>query len=139
ASELRPHARSGTIDKTVGYPRIWYWTRGTELLVWFDPKNRQILGLQLRWLGQWVFRERLHAPHTGYLEAFQQPDHGGRAKGDEILIHHQPADPDLLLKAGQFLVSVPAPLPGYLFWQFLESGKPLELPANLVEPLQDAG
>lgn len=132
ASELAPHAKSGTIDKSVGLPRLWYSTRGTELLVWFDAKTKMTMGLQLRWLGQWVFRERLHAPATGYLEAFEQPDHGGRAKPGEILIHHSPADAEMLQRAGQFLISVPAPLPGYLFWQFLESGRPMELPASLL-------
>jgi hypothetical protein len=132
ASELVAHPLSGQVDKTVGFPRLWYRTQGTELLVWYDPATRLTVGLQLRWLGQWVFRERNHATHTGYLEAFEQPDHGGRAKGKEILIAHNPGDPELLQRAGQFLVSVPSPLPGYVLWQFLESGKPMELPAALL-------
>ncbi len=133
ASELVAHPASGQVDKTVGFPRLWYSTQGTELLVWYDPAVRLTVGIQLRWLGQWVFRERNHAPLTGYLEAFEQPNHGGRAKADEILIAHNPADAELLQRAGQFLVSVPAPLPGYVLWQFLESGKPMELPATLTQ------
>jgi hypothetical protein len=135
ASEMVPHPKSGTVDKSVGYPRLWHSTRGTELLVWYDPKTRMTLGLQLRWLGQWVFRERLHPPQTGYLEAFEQPDHGQRVKNKELLIVHQPADAELLLRASQFLAALPESLPGYLLWQFLESGKPVELPASALMPV----
>ncbi len=133
AQAMRVHPKSGTIDATVKLPRLWYSTRGTELLAWFDPKTRMTLGIQLRWLGQWVFRERLHAPQTGYLGELESPDHGNRAKADELLFAHQPADADLLQKAGQFLVALPDPLPGYLLWQFLESGQPMELPARLFD------
>lgn len=134
AGQLVANPKSGTKDPSVGIPRLWYGTRGTELLVWYEPKDYLILGLQLRWLGQWVFREREHLPHTGYLEAFDQPNHGGRAKAGEILIHHQPADNELLQRAGQFLASVPAPLPGYVLWKFLENGKSVELPKGLITP-----
>lgn len=138
ANDLVVHEKSGTIDKSVGFPRIWYSTQGTELLIWFDPKTNMILGLQLRWLGQWVFRERRHPTQTGYLADFGTMEHGGRAKGTELLIQHQPAEVELLQRAGQFLVAVPKPLPGYLLWQFLESGQSMELPNSLLHPQKKA-
>lgn len=130
AQEMQSHPKSGTVDKSIGYPRLWYSGRGTELLVWYNPKDRLTLGIQLRWLGQWVFRERLHAPQTGYLVGFEISETGRRIKNDELLIAHSPADAELLLRASQFLAALPESMSGYLLWQFLESGKPMELPLS---------
>jgi hypothetical protein len=134
AHALVAHEKSAAIDRSVGFPRLWYFTEGAELLVWFDSKTHLLFGLQLRWVGQWVFRERRQPAQTGLLAPSQPIEAGSRARGAEIAVHHPEADTELLRRAGQFLVAVPKPLPGRLLWQFLENGQPIELPETLFSP-----
>ncbi len=67
-----------------------------------------------------------------YLVGFEVCDTGRRLKNDELLIAHSPADAELLLRASQFLAALPEAMSGYLLWQFLESGKPMELPLSSI-------
>ncbi len=133
AAELLENLQSTEVDRAVGFPRLWYSTAGTELLIWYERDTLSVLGLQLRWIGQWVFRERRQPPQTGYLAEFSGSNHGSRAKRNEIKTFHAIPDAQLLQRAGQFLVSVPRPLPGNLLWQFLENGMQIRLPEALCQ------
>ena len=138
ACDLMPHAGSGTEDPKLGYPRLWYaGGRATELLVWYNAGSsadhrKMIVALQLCWLGKWVFREHQQPVQTGHLKDGFHNAAGFRVSPDELLKNHEEADQDLMHQAAQFLVAVPRPLPGYLLWQFLETGEQVYLSGDLI-------
>lgn len=133
ATELLPAAGNATQDPESGHLRLWYEARGqTQLLVWVEKERLHLQGLQLRWLGQYVSREYQGRAETGYLADLSLPKDGMRLRPEEVLVRHRETNPELLHSAAQFLAAVGAPLPGYLFWQFLERGESVFLPSTVL-------
>lgn len=135
AGDLRPTKGNQSEDPIKGFPRLWYQARGqTELIVWYHADLKSIQCLQLKWLGQWVFREFQRPAQTGYLGEISLDQNGAEVDPADLLVLHKGADPDMLQGAAQFLGAVPPPLPGYLLWQFLETGGQIVLPSSVFEP-----
>lgn len=134
AGDLRPTKGNQTEDSKRGFPRLWYQARGqTELLVWYHPDLKAIQSLQLKWLGQWVFRDFQRPVQSGYLAEVSLGREGTAVDTGELLVLHKSPDADMLQGAAQFLGAVPPPLPGYLLWQFLETGGQIVLPSVVFE------
>jgi hypothetical protein len=134
ANDLQPTPGCYTEDARKGFPRLWYQARGqTELLVWYHPDLKNIQALQLKWLGQWVYREFQKSAQTGYLAEVSLGKNGTQAEPKDLLIAHKTPEAEMLQGAAQFLGAVPPPLPGYLLWQFLETGGQIVLPSSVFE------
>lgn len=134
AALLKPHAQSRTEDKDMQTHRLWFTgDAGTELIVWYQNNSHTILAVQLVWVGKWVFREQFKPAMTGQINETHKLGSGTKVPGSALLVQHATADGVLLQQAAQFLASAPPPLPGYLFWQFLESGEQVHLPIELFQ------
>ncbi len=133
ASQLEPHSKSRTEDSKFGHPRLWYsGPGGTELVVWYNDFQRMVMGLQLSFLGRWVFRSQFQEVRTGFLKDDFVPSLGIQIAESDLILRHEIADLDVLQEAAQFLASAPRPLPGGLLWQFLEMGEQTFLPEELI-------
>ncbi len=133
ANSLDPHPQSRKEDVEFGHTRLWYTGQnGTELLVWYNDLQRTVMGLQLRWLGKWVFRSQFQQVQTGFLKDDEPATPSGlKVVPSELLVCHKTPDSEVLSQAAQFLTAVPPPLPGAVLWQFLEMGEQVFLPAAL--------
>jgi hypothetical protein len=132
AASLKMQKDSGAEDKSLGFPRLWYAGEGqSELVVWFNPFQRMIIALQLCWLGKWVYRHQFEPVQTGHLKNGVPPTTGTKVEGERLISEATEPDTDLLHQAAQFLTSLPVPLCGALFWQFLETGEQVYLPIEL--------
>jgi len=133
ASQLEPHSQSGTEDSEFGHPRLWYTGQGgTELLIWYNDFQRMVMGLQLCWLGRWVFRSQFHDAETGFLKDDRPLSSLGlQLMPSDLIVKHDVADAEVMQQAAQFLTATPPPLPGGVLWQFLEMGDQAFLPAEL--------
>lgn len=139
AAQLKPHPKSGTEDVDLGAPRLWYVGEGdSELVVWYNEFQRTILAIQLCWLGKWVFRHQFEPALTGHLKDGVSPSSGVQVPSTDLIKQHLESDSDMLHEAAQFLTSVPLPLPGALFWQFLELGEQVYLPVELIPRIRVA-
>jgi len=122
-------AGSGEMDTLVGLPRLWYKAPGlSELMVWYQPPHRSIWMVQLCWSQHWIQRKQFESPLSGVLEKSQACGVGQLLSMNELSLVHSPADLPLLKEAAQILGALPPPLPGYLLWQFLETGEQVFLP-----------
>jgi hypothetical protein len=132
AAELTFHPRSQREDASTGHPRLWFVSGdATELLVWYGESTKMILGLQLCWSGKWVYRAQFRPVRTGHLRDSFRHETGAAVKLEELLEAHAEPDTELLQQAARFLTAIPLPLPGHLFWQFLETGEQVFLPPDL--------
>lgn len=133
AGTVVPHERSGETDLETGLRRLWLTGGGgSELLVWYNDLNRGIAALQLCWVGKWISRHQFRPPETGFLADETRFRAGAVVRDEELLQKHAAPDPILLQQASQFLAALNPPLPGHLFWQFLETGEQVYLPADLI-------
>ncbi len=122
-------------DSSMGCQKVWFKS-GTEseLVIWYQASAKMIKAIQLSWLGKWVFRSQFETAHTGQIKDGVNLGAGKKLTNNDLLVVHTKPDPELLQQAAQFLSSVPTPLPGYLFWQFLESGEQVHLPIESLLP-----
>jgi hypothetical protein len=118
-------------------PRLWYHNEKlVELLIWCREGDCRIEGLQLSWLGQWVYRLINEKPKTGFLKEENSVGSGKLIPLSDLIACHTEADQSLLQQAAQFLTVVPYPLPGHLLWQFLETGEQVFLPDGFLNMFQ---
>lgn len=133
ASSLELENESGEEDKTIGHPRIWYaGPTQTDLVVWYNPLNFSILGLQACWQGKWIYRWQFKPAQTGFLKEGIPHRGGTRVLESDLIEAHEVSNPSILYEAAQFLTAVPMPLPGHLLWQFLELGDQIFLPKSII-------
>lgn len=129
AARLKFHKLSGQLDPVVGQPRLWAQVAGSaELLVWYHEDSRMILGVQLVWQGQWVYREPWKTPQTGVFTEANFKLEGKKFHGHELLQVDKTPNQDRLLQASQFLSALYQPIPGHVLWLFLETGEQVFLP-----------
>lgn len=135
ASRLQLATSTPQEDSSMGCQKIWFKS-GTEseLVLWYQASAKMIKAVQLTWQGKWVFRSQFEAPVTGQIKDGTELGTGRKLSKNDLIVVHTKADPELLQQAAQFLSSVPQPLPGYLFWQFLESGEQVHLPIENILP-----
>lgn len=139
AAKLKPHPQSATEDPQVQFPRLWFkGDEETELVVWYQTGSQIILAVQLVWLRKWIFREQFKPALTGQITEEFKLGTGTKVPSSALLVRHANVDEVLLQQAAQFLASVPPPLPGYLFWQFLECGEQIQLPSELFQKIKVA-
>lgn len=134
AGTLTVRPESGQEDRTNGCVRLWMTgCEDTELVVWYNTQ-RMVIALQVCWLGKWIFREQLRPVQTGVLREDRRLRNGTRVVADDLLLNHPEPDAELLQQAAQFLTSVALPIPGYLLWQFLETGEQISIPPLTEAP-----
>lgn len=131
-AELKPHDMNQTVDAERGHVRLWYVSNaGTELLVWYQEPQAMVLGLQLCWLGKWVYRDTFDKAKTGFLRDGWAVGQGRVMGRDDLLLVHAEPEKRVLQEAAQLLGALPSPLPGVKLWQFLETGEQVFLPSDL--------
>lgn len=135
ASRLQVSPVAPVEDPSMGCHKLCF-KGGTdsELVLWYQANAKMIKAIQLSWVGKWVFRAQFEAAETGQIKDGFVLGTGRKLGPADLLAHHKKADPEILQQAAQFLSSVPQPLPGYLFWQFLESGEQVHLPLESILP-----
>ena len=136
AATLIQNPASGSEDVETGYARLWLsGSEDAEVVVWYNAAQRMIMALQACWLGKYVYREQFKPVQTGFLLEESRGRNGSRVKSEELLLLHPEPDAELLHQAAQFLTTINPPVPGYLLWQFLETGEQVYLPAETSNPI----
>ncbi len=138
ACNMSVHRKSGDEDPQSGFCRLWLEGESSELLVWYNGSIRMITALQLFWIGRLIYRQFQHPALTGLIKDDNHRVPGSVFLETDFIMRHPVADRELIQQAALFLTSIPAPMPGHLFWQFLETGEQVYLPASLFEGQQVA-